>query len=171
MGKLIDLTGQRFGRLTVLERAGRSKNESLWLCRCDCGNEVVTWSSSLRRGLTRSCGCIASERMTQRHREAGETIIEGSDRSKLYWVWRGMIRRCHDPKSVNYQNYGARGIAVCAEWRSSYRLFRDWALGHGYSEGLTIDRIDNSGNYSPDNCQWLTRSENSAKRWADSREQ
>lgn len=167
MGRLIDLTGKRFGRLTVIERAGSSKNESLWLCHCDCGNDIVTWSSSLRRGLTRSCGCIASERMTEIHRKNGDHIIEGSDRSNLYWTWRGMIRRCYDPRIDNYRYYGAKGISVCAEWRSSFQAFKDWALAHGYLEGLTIDRIDHTGDYCPGNCQWLTRSDNSKKRWTD----
>lgn len=163
MGKLIDLTGKQFGRLTVICRSGSSKNESMWLCRCQCGEKVSVGSSSLRRGLTRSCGCIASERMLKRHIEAGDRAIPGADRSKLYYIWRGMLRRCCDSKSSAYKWYGGRGISVCKEWADSYEVFRKWALEHGYKEGLSIDRIDNDGDYAPSNCQWITRSENSRK--------
>ena len=103
------------------------------------------------------------------HADAGERIIPGSDKSKLYYIWRGMIRRCYEPSVKAYRWYGKRGIAVCEEWRKSYELFREWSLNNGYAEGLSIDRINSDGNYAPLNCQWITRSENSKraalKRW------
>lgn len=157
MSKIIDLTGQRFGRLTALSRAENSNDRrTRWICRCDCGNEVTVIGRNLRSGATKSCGCFKSEKC----REVGKSNTDhGLSHSRLYAIWNGMVRRCHNPKAQRYNDYGGRGIEVCEEWRSDFMAFRAWALENGYREDLSIDRKDNDGNYCPENCRWATDAE------------
>lgn len=143
-----DLTGQRFGRLIVLEfdhKKDCNKGANYyWKCLCDCGKEKIIPSSSLRSGATQSCGCLCKERHHLKHKMW---------KSKIYGVWNGMKQRCTNPNCREYKNYGARGIEICEEWNDS-KNFIDWALANGYQEGLSIDRIDYDGNYEPSNCRW-----------------
>lgn len=152
MSKVNDLTGQKFGRLTVESFAGKnSRRYATWLCQCDCGNKTVVCGSDLRSGNTKSCGCYHDEVSRDRHKR------HGMCHTKLYYVWVGMRGRCFNPNNKSYKNYGGRGITVCDEWKDSFSAFYDWALSNGYKDGLSIDRIKNNSDYSPENCRWTTQ--------------
>lgn len=161
-GKAIDLTGQRFGRLVVIGRAGRSeKGQAIWHCRCDCGNDTEILSISLRRGATKSCGCLLRESV--RERNIARNTVHGASRTRLYNTWRGMRERCENPAHKSYSDYGGRGISVCVEWKD-FTVFQKWALSSGYKDGLSIDRIDSDGNYEPPNCRWADKQQQSRNR-------
>lgn len=153
MTKKLDLVGLRFGRLVVLEEAGRTKGGNVcWLCRCDCGTEVIVRSGNLRYGSTVSCGCYHRECQTK----------HGMHGTRLYHVWAGMLKRTGIYKGASEQErrvYIDRGITVCEEWLV-FENFCKWALGNGYRDGLEIDRIDNDKGYYPENCRWVTLKEN-----------
>jgi len=159
MSSVRDLKGQRFGRLVALYDIRRrdSSGGVVWHCRCDCGNEVNVVRHHLISGNTTSCGCYRREYVAEAKTTHGMT--RHGKQHPIYRTWRTILQRCENPNVYNYRNYGGRGITVCAEWHN-FIPFRDWALASGWEKGLSIDRIDNNGDYEPSNCRWVTQKEN-----------
>ena len=159
----IDLTGEKFGHLTVVKRTedkvlSSGVKKAQWLCQCDCGKQKSIIGESIRNGTTKSCGC---------HR--GDSLVlystkHGKRYERIYDIFCGIKKRCYNENCINFKNYGGRGIEICDEWLNDFQRFYDWSIEHGYNDTLTIDRIDNDGNYEPSNCQWITKSENTRKR-------
>lgn len=150
-----DLTGRRFGKLTVIECVGRNKSgRFMWKCKCDCGNITTVRSDGLTSGHTKSCGCLTVAAATDRIKEINKT--HGKTNTRLFHIWQSMRARCSNPSNKSYHRYGGRGIRVCEEWEKDFVSFYNWAMDNGYQEELTLDREDNSGNYEPSNCKWAT---------------
>lgn len=151
-----DISGQTFGRLTAIKRVGQDKHhKSIWLCRCSCGTVKTVKLDALRKtkGGTKSCGCLDHEA----HILRPNRTVHGASGTRLYRIWKAIKNRCNNPNNPSYKRwYGAKGVKVCEEWNNSFIPFRDWALSHGYSDDLSIDRINPYGNYTPDNCRWAT---------------
>lgn len=154
MPKSIDLTGQRFGKLVVIKQAESAIMKNgyplrKWLCKCDCGNDVVVRVADLKNGNTKSCGCYQREvarKIKTKHNGCEE---------RMYSIWCNMKTRCLNPNVPAYKDYGGRGITICQEWTDSYTAFRDWCLDNGYKDTLTIERIDVNRGYEPDNCTFI----------------
>lgn len=143
-----DLTGRRFGFLTVSGESERRGKNIMWNCLCDCGNRVVVPRSNLMNGHTKSCGCKTKEMI------GNATRVHGFVGTRLNRIYHGMKSRCYNPNNEKYKDYGGRGITVCDEWKNDFQAFYDWAMSNGYKENLTIDRINVDGNYEPSNCRW-----------------
>ena len=150
--QLIDMTGERYGKLVVIGRnpINNKQNKPLWLCQCDCGSITTVTRRRLINGMTKSCGCYRKEQAKEQH------TTHGMKHTRLYRIWAGMKDRCLNPNSKYWDKYGGRGISVCNDWSNDFVKFHDWALANGYQEDLTLDRVDNDKGYSPGNCRWTT---------------
>ena len=147
MPPFVNLVGQKFGELTVIENAGYScsGHTNLWICKCSCGNFTTVRGTNLKSHHTISCGC-----------KKGKTI-HNKWNTRLYRIYQNMKQRCYNPKNKWYKNYGQRGITINKDWLDDFMNFYNWAINNGYSEELTLDRINVNGNYEPDNCRWATK--------------
>lgn len=150
MGKFVNLAGQRYGRLIIISCVGRDKHgNSIWLCKCDCGNEKVIAAYQMKSGTTKSCGCLAHEFTVKKN------TTHGMAKTPIYNVWCAMKKRCLNPNDAFYYNYGGRGIKLSEKWSTFEGFYED--MGDTYKKGLTIERRDSNGNYCKENCAWDTR--------------
>ena len=146
--------GRKYNLLTPIKFFGTDeRNNKLYWCKCDCGNEKIVKTTDLVRGVVKSCGCLAKQALIER------CVTHGKTKHPLYSKWHTMKSRCNNSNNASYERYGGRGIKVCDEWENSFQAFYEWAMANGYKEGLSIDRIDNDGNYEPANCRWVTQEE------------
>jgi hypothetical protein len=159
-----DFIGRRFGRLVVISEAPPIKEGNdgrlrpAVLCQCDCGAQKVVRIMSLKKGGCTSCGCFFREQASKR------LFKHGLTHTRLFSIWESVLDRCYDHNSINYVNYGGRGIYICDEWKNDFLNFYNWAIANGYEDGLTIDRIDNDGNYVPSHCRWATYTQQARNR-------
>lgn len=155
MSNLTDLTGQTFGSLLVIRRAScDEKNNCFWECLCSCGNTIVIKGSRLTGKRIRSCGCKSNK----------GGFKHGLSETKLYGIRKGMLHRCYNPTNKSFKTYGGKGIGVCNDWRYNPSSFLEWAEENKYKEGMSLDRLDNEGDYCPENCRFIPISEQSYNR-------
>ena len=152
------LEGERFGRLVVISAQSEKLNSNTkWNCVCDCGNKTASLAYNLLNGKSTSCGCLRKERASKF--VTNKNYKHGSCKTRLYSIWHSMKCRCYYKGDRCYATYGGKGITICDEWRNDFAAFQRWANANGYSDDLTIDRIDVQKGYSPDNCRWATDKE------------
>jgi hypothetical protein len=157
--KRIDVKpGDRYGRLTIISESNSRRGLRYFLCKCECGNIIDARFVMLRSGQTKSCGCLRNEN----NRISG--YKHGAKYTRIYRCWADMKRRCLTPGNSSFKWYGGRGITICDDWMSDFRAFYDWAIANGYSNNLTLDRIDVNGMYEPSNCRWITIQEQQRNR-------
>ena len=164
-GQRINLIGQRFDKLLVTAFIEVTPSGCIWLCQCDCGTFVRKMTTQLRRKNRIRGGCYKCE--SQCRSDSSSLNKNGNckgGKTRIYSIWKGMRRRCSNIKFHEWHRYGGRRIELCEQWQD-FHIFREWALSHGYADNLTIDRIDNDGNYEPSNCRFITRSENTKRRY------
>ena len=158
MPQELKLVGKKFNRWQVLWKVKINRPGSFWICRCECGEFRICSGHSLKSGVSKSCGCLQREKVKDSKTTHGESKI------KIYSVWTTMKRRCRSSEDPHCKRYGLRGITVCDEWKNDFMAFYNWAMANGYREGLQIDRINNDGNYEPNNCRWVTAKEQANNR-------
>lgn len=161
MPKFIDLTGKKFGRLTVIKKSKNKYKDKqiMWICRCDCGEKIEVIGNSLVRGNTKSCGCLRKELAI--NNISNPHITHRMSQNRIYRIYIAIKQRCYNSKHKEYKNYGERGIVLCEEWLNDFMNFYNWAVDNGYSDTLSIDRKDVNGIYEPDNCKWSNDKEQS----------
>lgn len=164
MNKYTDYTGEVFGRLTCVQKDGvDNQGRTMWLCKCQCGNEVRIMWHSFASGSTKSCGCLHKDITAASKRTHSLSVNENGRTPRLYSIWRNMKQRCFNPKAAKYSIYGGQGITVCEEWLE-YINFHEWAMSNGYKDDLTLDRVCGNENYSPANCRWATYSKQNSNK-------
>lgn len=138
------MIGYKFAKLTVIKK----QDEKHWICECECGNKIIATNTEIKRKYIKNCGCDKTKR-----------IVKHTHNNRIYNIYYGMKRRCLNKENKDYKNYGAKGITICKEWQEDFLNFYNWAINNGYADNLSIDRIDNNGNYEPNNCRWVTMQE------------
>ena len=161
--RLINLSGKTFGRIFVINRSYTQTRATMWNCKCECGTLKVIDGKHLKSGKILSCGCLCLEINSKRMKGNTQSLKHGLTNHPLRSIRKAMTHRCYNSNNKFYKNYGERGIKVCDEWKESLQKFVEWSLSNGWEKGLSIDRKDNNGDYTPDNCHWITRSKNSSK--------
>ena len=165
---MIDLVGEKYGRLTVVEFDRLQNHKTYWKCVCDCGLTVIATGNNLRSGNTQSCGCLHREKVADIGRRNAGHGESHNNRTRLYTIWCGMRQRCNNPNRAAYKLYGGKGVKLCDEW-NDYSKFREWAYANGCEEPkpgqskgdmMSIDRVDPDKAYSPDNCRWVSLRQN-----------